>query len=709
MPNIIPAPLLLLCCLPTPGLAQEALQRFQVPLVIGDSSEQFQELQDLDADGDLDLLGWFAKPGTQFARRVLARFNNGAGVFAPGWEFDIDFGFPGGAELLTCDLDGDGQDDDFVARVDSGLRLYQGNGNQLPSLYTTHTLPFPATNLVCADFNADGRDDIAYGSTTIQIMLNNGAGQALVLGDEFPTLTTWPFFSLAVVDANADGRPDLMHATNTPGGGTQFHLIVAGQEVASPLVTHPVVALTVLDPVLHAAGDVDNDGDQDVVVSAVSGNYLLLRRTGASAFQAEPLAVAGPMTDLIDVNGDGFLDGVDCRGVGQITAENNLTGDFRISLNNGSGRFAAAFKIACLGPQRLAGAGDVDGDGDVDLAAGRVVYYARGPIGASPTQALPFATPASSIDPSVFRPIDVVDFDRDGDPDLRLTSAGVKRNPGDGKLEQIAWSPVVPPPGIAFLNGPGYPGDWDGDGDVDLICAGYNGFALQSMRLIKNNGSGLFSDAGPAAASGLAMGIGQQVFDVNPIPLGALAKDLDNDGDLDLALPYTGLPGDVRLFWNNGQGFFSAGPITALETIETAADLNGDGFPELIGHQLNALVGEYQVAIAYSNGPQNFLPAVLVTGFFAIDRDDGIAVLDFEGDGDLDLVTQAGDVLALLRNNGSGQLALDLTTLRVDPVSGASLSLEDNIFQEHFLTSADVDGNGTLDVVAGAAGWAGRL
>ena len=69
-----------------------------------------------------------------------------------------------------------------------------------------------------------------------------------------------------------------------------------------------------------------------------SNGYAMLRRVGASAFSAEVVVPGGPATHLVDLDGDGDLDGACCGGSGNAGPVNNAPAAFEISLNDGSGR-----------------------------------------------------------------------------------------------------------------------------------------------------------------------------------------------------------------------------------------------------------------------------------------------------------------------------------------------------------------------------------
>ena len=121
--------------------------------------------------------------------------------------------------------------------------------------------------------------------------------------------------------------------------------------------------------------DGDLDDDAVVFVDGTSDSCALLRQTAPGALTLESFSPGGPATDLADVDGDGYLDGVCCSGGGggPTLVKNTSPATFMVCLNDGTGSFDMALPFPGLGADHIAGVADFDGDGDTDLLAGRAV------------------------------------------------------------------------------------------------------------------------------------------------------------------------------------------------------------------------------------------------------------------------------------------------------------------------------------------------
>ena len=113
-----------------------------------------------------------------------------------------------------------------------------------------------------------------------------------------------------------------------------------------------------------ALGDIDTDGDLDLVVANQNGPVRVGVNGGSGAFTFGATVSTGGQTlgvTLGDVDADGDLD--------LLAANANANGTVSVHLNNGSGTFSGGSEPAVgAGPRNVALA-DVDGDGDLDLLA----------------------------------------------------------------------------------------------------------------------------------------------------------------------------------------------------------------------------------------------------------------------------------------------------------------------------------------------------
>ena len=305
-------------------------------------------------------------------------------------------------------------------------------------------------------------------------------------------------------DFNNDGILDLADT----GGGLSVRLGTGGGNYATRTVYPAPGSFYTL-----TAGDIDNDGDIDMVVPRTDGPVNILQNNGAGVFTALALAPGGGGSDsrkaaLGDLDGDGDLDMV-------LASTNSF---ITVYANNGSGGFTVNAAITGAGTAVYTALGDVDNDGDLDFAVAD--YNGRVIVGLNAGNGVSFAISTVSVDAN---PNAVVLADLTGDGALDLATASestanisVRPNLNTGAGTFGAGSNVAVPSTISGLA----VGDLDADGDLDLVASsrGASGFYVRM-----NNGTGTFSGGSTVAAP-------------TAVYLFGLA-DLDNDGDLDLAGP----------------------------------------------------------------------------------------------------------------------------------------------------------------------------
>lgn len=239
------------------------------------------------------------------------------------------------------------------------------------------------------------------------------------------------------------------------------------------------------------------------------------------------------------------------------------------------------------------------------------------------------------------------DYDNDGDLDLAVSlgtgEVRLYRNDA-GVLTSVGAQAGMPQAGSHELRGLSW-GDFDGDGDIDLL--GGSTPVDRLTKVLRNDG-GRFTDV--AAEIGLTIP-GRSARQTNWI-------DYDNDGDLDV---YSAdRQGDNKLFRNDGgkftHVFVGVGPTDPRPTVGACwLDMEGDGDLDLyLANQSGAADAMWR------NDGATFTDVAKELGMAgpARTKDEGgvgCAVADYDNDGDLDIFAPNYGHNLLYRNDGGGK------------------------------------------------------
>jgi hypothetical protein len=237
------------------------------------------------------------------------------------------------------------------------------------------------------------------------------------------------------------------------GGGSRQHL----------LAVQPGALTTVVR-------DLDGDGRPDVLALTAQGDegVSLFHGGPGGTFTRErllrfPPSYGSTSMELVDVNGDGHPDIVATNGdAGDFPGPAKPYHGVRIFLNDGRGRFAERYFFAMPGAFKAI-ARDFDGDGDVDVAA--IAFYPDDRSGAP----LPFvylenvgglrfeARTFADADRGRWLTMDAGDVDGDGDVDLVLGSFVRPDLLGEARADAARWRRPGAPAAV-ILENVGVPG-----------------------------------------------------------------------------------------------------------------------------------------------------------------------------------------------------------------------------------------------------------
>lgn len=331
-----------------------------------------------------------------------------------------------------------------------------------------------------------------------------------------------------------------------------------------------------------AFGDVDNDGDQDLLISGKGGpvKTTLYINNGTGNFSEATgtpfVQVYGGHVGFADLNQDNFIDLL----VTGITSGGTRTANLYVNNQNGT-----------------------------------------------------FSTKPSPITPSNNGDFAFEDIDNDNDKDLILsgliTNGKITKlyvNDGAANFSEVLTTPFEQLNGssVEFI-------DVENDGDKDVIIAGQFNTApfstnVFSAKLYKNNGSGIFTMVNDSSLIGVSGG------DIS-------VADSDNDGDLDILTNGNSPQGPItKLFTNNGSGVFTevAGTPFTGTNVGTAqfADFNNDGKKDVILLGAKTGIPSATGQIYENQGNNNFVvSAELIATYLG-----SLAIADIDNDGDLDFI-----------------------------------------------------------------------
>lgn len=632
--------------------------------------------------------------------------------------------------------------------TDGAGAVYLTDGDlAMSAVGSTQTDADDTNAVVLGDIDQDGYMDLIAGNDGLNRIYSNTGGN-----DVFPVngidigADTDDTQSLALGDLDGDGDLDLVAGNN---GANKVYYYDSGSD------TFPTsgsgIGISDNDNTQSVAlGDVDNDGDLDLITGNNGLNKLYLYDSLNNTFPDSGTVVGIADTDdtrevvLADMNNDENLD--------LVVANYGTTN--KLYLNSGGNGFLSAVNIGSIGRNtRGIAVGDIDNDGDNDVVSGdesgsqaNQVFLNNG-SGGFPVSGSDVGVDDKESTSSIY----LSDYNGDGFLDVIVGNSGHDNrryiNNGDGTFPDggTVFGATASTSSLAA-------GDLDGDGDHDLVVGNFG--AANSLDMNLNGGS--FSPVPEA--------IGSETDNTRGIVL--VDVDIANINGPDLVV--ANLSATNKVYFNDGSGSFDAtGTDIGVETDQShaivAADVDNDGDNDLIvansqpaGNQTNKVYlnadglgdfsgtpydmgggsdGSYAVATGLLNN--DVYPDVVIgnyaqenrvylnagvtgvwNGFFAAtdagaetDNTRDVALEDVDLDGDPDLIIANEDETNKLYLNGGNSLGY---AGAINPCAGVGgcfptvVDLGSETERSFSVAVGDIDGIDGNDIVIGNVGAPNR-
>ena len=558
---------------------------------------------DIDGDHDQDVL--ISGKNKDYTSNPILYTNDGQGNYTQ--ILNAPFSSLRSSSIAFADIDSDDDQDVLIGGYNEDdeptTTLYTNNG--LGNYIEVADPPFDGLfdpTFTFVDFDSDNDQDLIFigqdnnRMATNALYINNGEGN-------YTKVTDTPFVgvkghAIAITDADGDGDPDVLIAGESLRNYTLTNLYTnngAGAFVEVTGTPFPKVTDSSI-----AVADIDNDGDQDALVTGLTRSHTRITTLHVNDGQgnytevsSHPFAgVSNSEVAFFDADNDGDQDVI-------LTGMNS---DREVAtalyFNNGLGMFTEVTDAPFTGVSEWPTVGilftpsfaiaDVDGDNDQDLliSAWEGEYSSIFPIYLYVNNG---QGEFEKVDDTTFKTVstssfEFADIDRDGDQDLIITGqlrggelvASIYTNDGKGNFSEEIDKSIdgLTDSSIAF-------GDADGDNDLDMLIAGGDSNRSPITNFYVNDGQGIYTkveDSPFARKSNSSFAFG----------------DVDGDNDLDILIAEQNMrePKATLLYVNDGRGNFTpvsntpfskvGSSFVTLANIDSDSDLDilitGGGF-----------------------------------------------------------------------------------------------------------------------------------
>ncbi|CAF3575076.1 unnamed protein product [Adineta steineri] len=571
------------------------------------------------------------------------------------------------------DFNNDKQVDIVVANSGTnniGIFLAYGNGTFSSQMtYSTGDGSTPY-DVATGDFNNDGQLDIAvanYNGWNIGIFLGYRNG-TFSSQQTYTTGNYSELLSIAVDDFNNDNRLDI--AVMNYGGENVGIFLGYGNGTFAHQIYFFAPAAT--GPFDLAIGDVNNDDHQDIIVSTLYGESMLIflgygngtfahGNTYSTGSGSQPVSIV-----VGDVNNDNQLD---------IVVANCFIGNVLVFIGEGDGTFPnqRTYLTGNNSCPNAVALGHFNNDNILDIVVtGFFTNTMSVFLGSSYMTGIVEHTYSTGSSPYP-RGLALGDFNHDGQLDIvianyNLNNVGVLLGNINGTfpLQTVFSTGTLSFPTSVIVD------DLNNDDELDIIVANS---ATENVGILYGYGNGSFANLNTYSTR------------VGSIPQAVATGDFNNDKKLDIVVIDSGTDRIVTLVKCDTGSFrkqvtFSTGTDSAPESV-AVADLNSDGWLDFVsGNQGNSSVG---VFLGLGNGTFSS-QTIYSTGINSAPY--AIIIVDLNNDSYLDIVTANywGGNVSIFLGYGAGTFT-NQTTFNTGQLSGPSAVI-----------SADFNNDSRLDI-----------
>ena len=657
---------------------------------------------DYDNDGDLDLAVSGENVTTTGGLGAVTEFykNEPVGTLKLDLFVDVETRVKGGAMSWT-DYDNDGDSDlaisgrvtDWMASWNTSFLLYSNHPTGLLTQDETFRLSTTRRitgDLAWADYDNDGDPDLAASGRTVlssyqAFVFKNEAGQLSGVSTE-TQLEGLAGGSTAWGDYDGDGRTDLL-ISGIDADGERRTLLYNNQGTfsANRLPTPP----SSLNPVKVTSGRVIFSWAPGADAESNSLTYNL--RVGTEPGSGD--VFSGTIPPGPGNAGSKIGRSLEVALPPDVYYWSVQTVDGAFARSTWSQEDVLNIQQFVSSEQRLWALkeaamawGDYDDDGDLDLVtlgqnrSGEAQSLLYDNVGGVLTQA-----PGVPLSPLRNGGVAWGDYDNDGDLDLLLTGEDTFENrrtllyaavlTGSGySLELVGQFPDLSKSGAAW-------GDYDNDGDLDLALIGQSDDVLDGVQqsytwIFVNDGLGSFTRGD------------QDLIGLNN---GDLAwADFDNDQDLDLAVTGSSATGSRELrVYRNDDGILVDAELglAGLESSDLAwADFDGDGDADLVAGGIGDNGVRTTLYVNDGNGGLEPLNGLDLPGI----RGGDLAWGDYDNDQDLDLI--------IVGNDGQNPF-VSIYKYKDDTLVPDNIPILQGL-DFSAVSFADIEGDGDLDLIS---------